>query len=111
MPETTYDFGATIGQLSGSFALACLGLLVFGFLFNLLTAEMHRRGYSEGFTWLLVVIGTTVVLAVSVPFVGLADILILFMLFASAGLPMAAGDIWRYLKAKEGFEKRQRESV
>lgn len=80
-----------------------LALFVFGLGFNWLTAWLHRSGHSDGYTWLLVVIGVGVTLLAAGPVIGWEAVLILFLLFVASGLPMAAGDIWRHRQAVGDF--------
>lgn len=81
----------------------CFILFTFGVAFNWLTSWMHRRGYSDGYTWVLVVVGVAVTIGASGLVLGWTAVWVLFVLFACSGLPMAAGDIWRHVQAQREF--------
>jgi hypothetical protein len=89
-------------ELGGFWAVFFL-LFVFGLGFNWLVTWMHRHGHSDGYTWLLVVIGVGVTLLAAGPVVGWEPVLMMFALFAASGLPMAAGDAWRRRQALADF--------
>jgi hypothetical protein len=80
-----------------------LGLVVFGFLFNGLVAWLHRNGHSDGYTWLLVVIGVTATVLLAGFVIGWKSVLVLFACFAASGLPLAIGDMWRHWQAVGEF--------
>ena len=82
------------------------GALITGIIYNLLVSWMHRHGYNEGYTWLQVVVGVTMTLIIAAAFLFLAGqpllpVFIVFVFFCLTGLPMAAGDIWRYMQARK----------
>lgn len=88
-----------IGSLSGLFsAVVLISLLIFGYWFN---SQVEKWGTdAEGFTWLLVVIGTLVTLAG----IALLDVfldwnagLLGLMAFASSGFFMCLGAVRRYV--------------
>lgn len=81
----------------------CVFLFGFGVVFNWFTAWLHQQGYSDGYTWGLVVIGVVVTLLASGFVIGWTFVLVLFVLFACSGLPMALGNVWRYVQAKREF--------
>lgn len=81
-----------------------------GVAYNILVDWLHRQGYSEGYTWLMVVVGVAIVLLAAATLfqltgIGLLPILLTFALFAAAGTPMALGDLARYLRARQALEK------
>lgn len=86
-----------------TFGLIAVSLLLFGVGFNWLTGWLHRKGYKDGYTWLLVVIGTAVTLLASGFLIGWLAVGVLFVLFACSGLPMALGDAWRHKRAMNDF--------
>lgn len=90
------EFGLNWGTF-GAIVLAC----AFGLLYNQFVNWCEQRGYSDGYTGLLVVLGVLVTLALAVPFVGLAVVLVVFTLFCCTGAPMVAGDVWRAIKRRE----------
>lgn len=87
------------GMLSGALSvLIYVGLLVFGWWFN---HRVERWGMdADGFTWLLVVIGTFVTLVG----IGLLDLfldwnagLLGLSAFAASGFFMCSGEVQRYV--------------
>lgn len=85
------------------FGLIAVALLLFGVLFNSLTAWLHRNGLKDGYTWLLVAAGVTVTLLAGGFLIGWQAVGILFVLFSCSGLPMALGDAWRHKQAVREF--------
>lgn len=87
-----------IGSVSGLVA-AGFGLLLFGVAYNWLVSWMQDNGYDEGYTAVLVVIGTGVTLTV----VALLDwraAVLAAGAFACSGLPMVIGGWWRHVRAR-----------
>lgn len=76
-------------------------LFLFGLFFNLVTGRLQKAGFAEGYTWLLVVVGTAVTLIAAGILLGWEIFLVLLALFAASGSPMAAGDIYRYWQARK----------
>ena len=93
--------GAYFGLISGIF----IALFAFGVAFNMLTSYMSRKGLSEGYTWLLVVIGVLVTVLAAGLVIGWESSGILILFFVASGTPMALGDIYRYVKARQGFQE------
>ena len=89
-----------------SLVSAVIFLLFFGLLFNWVTATAERKGYAEGYTWLFVAVGTAVILGVGGLLAGWKIFLLFFVLFAAAGTPMAAGEIWRFWQARKREQER-----
>ena len=87
-----------IGSVWGLVA-AALGLLLFGILYNWLVSWMEDRGYDEGYTAILVVIGSGTTLAV-VALVDWRAALLACGAFACSGLPMVIGGWWRHVRAR-----------
>ena len=90
------EFGFDIGLI----VVSGLFLLCFGIGFNWLVSWLHRRGWDDGYTWLLVVMGTAVTLVVAGFTVGWPVALIVAGYFGCSGLPMAVGDILRHVQAR-----------
>ena len=88
-----------IGSASGLVA-AGFGLLLFGILYNRLVSWMQDNGYDEGYTAVLVVIGSGVTLAV-VALVDWRAAVLAAGAFACSGLPMVIGGWWRHVQARK----------
>lgn len=74
-------------------------LFAFGFLYNLLISWMERRGYDEGYTALLVVIGVGITL-VAYSFVDVVAAIETALAFAASGSWMVIGSWWRHVQAR-----------
>jgi hypothetical protein len=98
-------FGSNSGQL---WLMAAL-LFIFGAAYNAAVTWLNRRGMTEGYTWLLVAIGTAVTLLASGPVIGWDNVIRLFILFVASGAFMAGGDIYRYLHNKAAENKSKRD--
>jgi hypothetical protein len=86
----------------GAFWGVIPGGLVFGLAYNAAVSWMNRNGYAEDLTWLQVVVGVAATLAFCIPVIGFHPTLAVLVVFASTGLFMCAGDIWRgAVKRKE----------
>lgn len=94
------DYGINSGIHYGAIAATAVGLLAFGLVFNWLVNRWNRAGYDDGYTWLLVVIGTAVTVIAAGFTIGWTAVVLLGFYFAASGLPMAVGDIWRHVKAR-----------
>lgn len=88
----------------GLLLAAIVILLLLGIGYNLLIAEWERKKYLEGFTSLAVVVGVLITLLVEAGLNWQAAVLTLIC-FAASGLPMVAGSIWRYIKARKAFQE------
>jgi hypothetical protein len=90
-----------VSEIGNIFSLvaAAFGLLLFGVLYNWLVSWMEDRGYDEGYTALLVVIGSGVTLAV-VALIDWRAALLAGGAFACSGLPMVIGGWWRHVRAR-----------
>lgn len=88
------------GMDFGAIAVTTFLLFLFGLAFNQLINYLHRRGLNDGFAWLEVVVGDTVVILAAGFTLGWGASLLLFIYFAAAGFWMAAGDIWRHVSAR-----------
>lgn len=97
------------GLNSGAFG-AVLGLLLaFGVLFNLGVGYLNRRGWSEGFTSLLVVAGVGATLLALLVVLAAEVVAMVLLAFVASGTPMIAGDIYRYVKRREEEKEQLRE--
>lgn len=94
------NIGAYFGTNSGAITVTASSLLLFGVGFNWLTTYWGRKGYNDGYTWLLVVIGVAVTIIAAGFTIGWGAVIVLIIYFAASGFPMAAGDIWRHVKAR-----------
>jgi predicted tellurium resistance membrane protein TerC len=74
-------------------------LFVFGFLYNLLIGWLERRGYDEGYTALLVVIGVAVTL-IAYSFMDVVPAIEMALAFAASGFWMVIGSWWRHVQAR-----------
>jgi hypothetical protein len=102
------ELRATFGSELGAIAVTAVFLFGFGIGYNWLVLQVSRKGYSEGYTWLLVVVGVAVTVAAAGFTIGWTAVLLLLIYFAASGLPMALGDIWRKVQA-EAVERRERD--
>ncbi|MCB8942513.1 MAG: hypothetical protein H6658_01935 [Ardenticatenaceae bacterium] len=98
---------ALFGQQFGLILATAVALLFFSYIYNRFIDYLHQRGLNEGFTWLEVVVGVAFTLLAAMPLIGWRNSLILFGCFACSGFFMAAGDLWRFVKAREA-ERKQR---
>lgn len=103
------DFSNFLRDFWGVFLAFIFAATVFGVGYNTFVGWLHRHGYNEGYTWAEVIIGvagTLLLLGGLLLATGqsLLPVLLAFALFAASGLPMAAGDIWRYAQARREHE-------
>jgi len=83
---------------------------VLGGLYNALVGWLERRGYDEGYTAILVVVGVMITLAGIVVLDWGAAMLVLGA-FASSGFWMVMGSWWRHVRARRAGQEAQREEV
>lgn len=107
--ESGSQLGAGSGVVWGAMPAVALGLMLFGLIYNALIHAMHRHGWNEGYVWLEVVIGVAVTLVAASFVVGWEVAAVLFILFAASGLAPAAGDMYRYARARRAETRRNRE--
>jgi hypothetical protein len=88
-----------IGSAPGLVA-AGFGLLLFGVAYNWLVSWMQNKGYDEGYTAILVVIGNGMTLAI-VALVDWRAAVLAAGAFACSGLPMVVGGWWRHVRARK----------
>lgn len=101
------EIGTPFGTNSGTIAVTAAALFAFGVAYNYAVLHISRRGYSDGYTWLLVVVGVAVTVIAAGFTIGWTAVLLLFVYFTASGLPMALGDIWRKVRS-EAIERRER---
>lgn len=94
------DLGSHYGINLGAITATAVALLAFGVAYNWLVGQLGRRGYDDGYTWLLVVGGVAVTVLAAGMTIGWTAVALLGVYFAASGLPMALGDIWRHVKAR-----------
>ena len=75
-------------------------LILFGIGYNALVSWMERAKVLEGFTSLAVALGVLVTVGVTA-FVNWQFALVTLAAFVASGLPMIAGSIIRYVKARK----------
>ena len=82
--------------------IMALVLFIFGLGYDFFVTVLERRPRSHnGFTSLLVVLGTLVTLLATLPLVGLQNFLIVLVAFAASGIPMIFGSISRYMRERD----------
>ncbi len=79
---------------------ALIGLFAFGVAYNAFVGWTQRRGYDEGYTAILVVIGVLVTLA-GVAIIDWNAARLTTFAFIASGSPMIAGSIWRHVRRRE----------
>ena len=80
--------------------IAIILLLAFGIAYSLVLARMERRGFLEGFRWLAAAIGAAFTLG-CIAIVNWPSATLGAGAFFISGLPMALGEMWRYMRARE----------
>jgi predicted PurR-regulated permease PerM len=83
-----------------SLILALIGAVFFGICYNIFVLWLNRRGASEGYTAFLVAIGTAITLLFALPFIGLANTIILTLFFSATGIPMIIGNVREYIQRR-----------
>jgi hypothetical protein len=90
--------------------MIAMALVLFGIFYNTAIETLGQK--LEGYTGLAVVFGVLVTLTVAVIVVPFVYILVLLVLFAASGTPMAVGSIWRYVRARqESLDTRRQTAV
>lgn len=89
---------------SGAIAAVFGMLFVSGFLYNLITAWIINKHYSEGFTWLLVVGGVSLTIA-GIALLSIEAAAVMLGAFAASGFWMVLGSIWRYMRRREAAQQ------
>lgn len=94
---------ANFGLISAVYA----ALFVFGFVYNLVVTWLERNGYDEGYTAILVVIGSLVTLG-GAAIIDWRGALVALGAFAASGFWMVAGSCWRHVRARQASQKAYR---
>jgi len=87
-----------IGNASGVIRVLA-GLFVFGLLYNWAVGWLENRGYDEGYTSFLVVVGVLVTLG-GVAVLDWRAALLTVAAFVFSGVPMIVGSWWRHVQAR-----------
>ncbi len=87
-----------IGSASGVIRVL-IGLLIFGVLYNWAVGWLEARGYDEGYTSFLVVVGVLVTLS-GVALLDWHAALLTMVAFVCSGVPMIVGSWWRHVQAR-----------
>jgi hypothetical protein len=98
-----------IGTSSGALWVG-IGLLLAGVAYNRVVEWIEQRGYDEGYTALLVVVGVGLTL-VGVAILDLGAAALALAAFALSGLPMVTGSIWRHVRRRERAQAALRREV
>lgn len=85
-------------------------LLALGCGYNALVAYAGRKGYLEGFTSLAVVVGVFATLG-GVAVISWQAALLALGAFVASGLPMMAGSIGRYIRARKEAQESVRQAA
>ncbi len=83
-------------------------LFAFGFVYNLVVAWAESRGYDEGYTAILVVVGTLVTL-LGVAVIEWRAALLALGAFSASGFWMVLGSWWRHVQARRRAQELARE--
>ncbi len=86
----------------------CIGLLLFGFLYNAAVSWLEERKHDRGYTAYLVVGGVIVTLLAAIPLIGLGPVLWIYVLFGASGICMIIGSSVRSSKARNADEESAR---
>lgn len=76
-------------------------LFGFGIAYNYFVSRLNRRGWSEGYTAMLVVVGVSITVIGSIAMIGMTNALYMLAAFVASGLPMIAGDVLRHVRKRE----------
>jgi hypothetical protein len=90
--------------------LSMLSLALFGLGFNAYVERQEKKGV-EGETWIWVVIGVGITLAIGGFIIGWINVLWLIALFAASGLPMMIGAHNRHQKKLKRLDNRISENA
>lgn len=104
----------TISTPFGTILLTIGALFVFGLAYAALINWLRHKGYSEGYTAILVVGGVTITLSLSTILhqpEPLATLFLQFICFAASGLPMTINDIHRYAAARSADQRSIQEAT
>lgn len=83
-----------------------LSLFVFGVGYNIFVTWLNRRGWENGVTAPLVIIGVAVTVTIGVlPIFGKEPVFYLLTIFVASGVPVTFGAISRYLKERTRIQE------
>jgi len=88
----------------GTIWAVLLALILFGIGYNSFVTYLERRGYTEGYTSLLVAAGVFVTLC-GVAILSIPAALLTLAAFIASGTPMIVGSIVRYLQKREKMKR------
>ena len=88
----------------GTIWAVLLALVLFGIGYNSLVAYLERRGYTEGYTSLLVAFGVFITLC-GVATLSIGAAVLSLAAFAASGMPMIIGSIVRYLQKRDQMKR------
>ena len=77
-----------------------LALAVFGYIYNRWVDSLEKWGHDRGYMGFIVALGCAVTLAGAALIIGLEPVLWAFVCFAASGIPMIAGSVGRYCRAR-----------
>jgi hypothetical protein len=97
----------TVGHDWGLLPVMAALLFLFGFGYDRLVGWMERNGYDEGYTAILVVVGTLVTLG-GVALVDWQAAVLALGAFAFSGFWMCVGSWWRHVQKRKHGQKRIR---
>lgn len=105
----------TVQPYLGSTLAALWGLLLFGIAYAAFVRWLNLRGYMEGYTAIMVVVGVMVTLLINqtiyVPGNPLADLLLEFAGFGASGTPMIVNNIMEYVTRRAQAEQAARDEA
>lgn len=90
------QFGVNLGTLAAVY----LALLLFGIVFNWTTEWAEKKGYTQGYLSLFVMVGVGVTV-LSTAIISPVFALITLGAFIASGTPMIVGSIWRHVRERE----------
>lgn len=97
---------------SGTISVAIgvyFALFILGAVYHLAVDALSKRGYTEGYTWLLVAIGVGVTVAPTGFLIGWGNVGWVYSAFFVTGAWMAFGDIRRHVTKREAMKRELRE--
>lgn len=84
------------------------GLFTVGLIYHLVVDWLSSRGYTEGYTWLIVAVGVVLSVVPTGFLIGWQDVLVILLAFVATGCWMAFGDIRRSVLARETAKRELR---
>ena len=77
-----------------------LALAIFGVIYNRWVDSLEKQGHDRGYMGFIVAAGCAVTLAGAAFIIGLEPVFWAFVCFAASGIPMIAGSVGRYCRAR-----------